>query len=157
MDQLPILKPVGKLPGIKQKIGIVRTAVLSLFGGEGFIDKDPSLAHPLFQARDQRAMEVAEDQDAPVVILFQGVYSGFQIDLPETYREVFPFHRLLGLGQGLGGSIGQDHRKTQAGQEKTVVPVSAGQIQNRAVKVFSAKRRGAKVFSKGSGAKEIPF
>jgi hypothetical protein len=35
-----------------------------------------------------------------------------------------------------------DHRKTQAGQEETVFPLTAGQIQNRPFKVFFLQERG---------------
>ena len=89
MNRLPVFEPVLKLPGLKQKIRIVRTAVLGLFGGEGFIDQDPPFPDSLFQAGGQWAMEVAEDQDAPVEFFLQRVLAGFQIDLPETYARGF--------------------------------------------------------------------
>jgi len=35
-----------------------------------------------------------------------------------------------------------DHRKTQAGQEKTIFPLATSEIQGRAFKVFSLQERG---------------
>jgi len=35
-----------------------------------------------------------------------------------------------------------DHRKTQAGQEETIFPLTASQIQDRAFKVFFLQERG---------------
>jgi hypothetical protein len=142
MDQLPVLEPAGKLPGLEQKIGIVRTSVSGLFGGEGFINQDSSFPYSLFQTGNQGAMKVAEDQDASIVFLFQRVYAGFEIDLPENHIKAFPLRRLFGLGQGFSGSIGQNHRKTQPGQEETIFPLTASQIQNRAFKVFFLQERG---------------
>ena len=49
-----------------------------------------------------------------------------------------------------------DHRKTQAGQEKTIFPLTAGQVQHRAIKVFGQQKVGSS-FSKGLGAKKAPF
>ena len=62
-------------------IGIMRTAVEGLFIGKGFIDQNPPLFYPFFYTRDQGTMEIPENQDGPVVILFKGVLAGFQIDL----------------------------------------------------------------------------
>jgi hypothetical protein len=35
-----------------------------------------------------------------------------------------------------------DHRKTQAGQEKTIFPLATSEIQDRAFQVFSLQERG---------------
>ena len=35
-----------------------------------------------------------------------------------------------------------DHRKTQAGQEKTILSLTAGQIQDRAFKALFLQERG---------------
>jgi hypothetical protein len=38
-----------------------------------------------------------------------------------------------------------DHRKTQAGQEKTIFPLTASEIQGRAFKIFG-RQKGGEVF-----------
>jgi hypothetical protein len=66
------------------------------------------------------------------VVLREGVETGFQVNVPEGDREAFPFRRFSGLIQG---AIGQNHRNTQTGQIKAVMPVAAGQIQYRTFEI----------------------
>ena len=87
MEDLPVLKPVGQLSGLQQIVRIVRVAVLGLFAGEGLIDEDPSFADPPFVWRDERPVEVVEDQNRPVILLLKRIPAGFQVDLPEFCLE----------------------------------------------------------------------
>ena len=99
MDYLPVLKPIEQLRRFQKMIGIMRAAVKGLLAGKGLIDQNPTRFYSFFNIRYQRAMEVAENQNGPVLVVFQWILTGFQIDFPKNYLESFPFCRFLGLSQ----------------------------------------------------------
>src|SRR5271169_4528069 len=99
MDHLPVLKPIEQLSRFQKMIGIIRTAVKGLLAGKGLINQDAPHFYSFFNIRYQRAMEVAENHNSPVLVLFQWILTGFQIDLPKSDLKPFSFCYFHGLSQ----------------------------------------------------------
>jgi len=141
VDGVPVPEPVGQFPGLQQEVRIVRAAESGLVPGEGLVDKDPSRADAFAQTGDEWPMEVAEDQDPPVVLLLQRVAVRFEVYLPELRQDPPVFGRSPGRLQRLHGAIGQHHGQLQTGQEEPVLASARSQIQNRTLQVLVLEER----------------
>ena len=157
MDQLPVLEPVGQLPGLEQKIRIVRTAVLGLFGGEGFINIGPLLSAVPFSGKGSRGDEGSGRPGCLGSILPP---EGFSPVSRSTSRKAtekpFPSAAFLALARDSADRSARITGRPRPARKRPFSP--SPQARSRTGPSRSlANRREANFFSKGLGATKVPF
>lgn len=121
MDYSPVSEPGAQLSRLQQIVGVGRPAVLGLLDGEGLIDKDPSSANRFAQALYERPVKVVEHQDCPVVLFFQRILAGLEVDFLELRLDALFFGRFSGSSQGFGRPVREDHGEPQPCQVEPVL------------------------------------
>ena len=126
MEDAAVPKPRQQFAGSQQVIGIVGFSKGVLVDGEGLVHDESPWHHGPLYGRNQRAMEVAEDQDAPVGCIWQQVgILLFQVHLPGLDLHPKPRSRTMGAGQGCRGLVTANDRDSLCSQEDAVVSITA--------------------------------
>ena len=111
----------------------MRLPEFGLLDGEGFIDEDSSFFQGLFHGGYQRTMEIAKNEDSAVKLFRQWIDPlPFKINLPELDGHTVFSRKPPGSLKGFSGLIATNHRQVLLGQKNSIVPITAGQIQNGA-------------------------
>ena len=86
MDYFPVPKCLQQFPGIEKKIWITRFTKFGLVNSEGLIYQQATIFQSFFYAPQQRAMQIAKDQDCSIGVSRQRVWSiYFQVHLPDHH------------------------------------------------------------------------
>jgi hypothetical protein len=137
VDHFPTLKPFQEFPVLEKKIRILRLPELRLIHCKGFVNDDPVFFESLLDARHERAMEIAEDQNGPIVIMLQRVpFTLLKVYLPQGNLCPLLLSESSGLRQGFLRNIGQHDSTSPGCQKNAVVSISASKIKDRPIQPF---------------------